>query len=156
MEMTPQNEPNPVDLPFNEPARRLLAAAHDESSRLHHEYIGTEHLVLALTRQSDDASLLALLGLDQSHVRALIDGTIAPGRAAPMSASERPYTSRTHKVFSFAVASARTLGHRQVGLEHLLVGLLQERLNIGAQALAQCGLTLERAADQARQVGDES
>jgi hypothetical protein len=48
------------------------------------------------------------------------------------------------------LAAAR---QRELGVEHLIVGLMQERLNVGAQALAQHGVTLERALEHARQAG---
>jgi ATP-dependent Clp protease ATP-binding subunit ClpC len=109
--------------------------------------------VLALTRQPDDTAILARLGIDREQVRALIEGIITPGSTAPAPGMQRPYTSRTQQTFDFAAESARTLGHGRVGVEHLIVGLLRERMNVGAQALQQCGLTAEQANEQVQQLG---
>ncbi|MCY7413817.1 MAG: hypothetical protein LH471_12405 [Salinibacterium sp.] len=62
-------------LPFTDAARRLLADARAESDRLMHQYIGTEHLALALVRQSGDAASLLRLGVDWEQVRALFRST---------------------------------------------------------------------------------
>ena len=145
-------DPNTGDLPFTDAARQLLADARSESDRLQHEYVGTEHLVLALTRQPDDAATLARLGIDREQVRALIAMKITPGHAAPALGVERPYTSRTKQAFSFAAESARTLGHTRVGVEHLLVGMLRERKSFGAQVLQRCGLTAEQALEQVQRL----
>lgn len=143
------------DLPLTEAARQLLADARSESDRLQHEYIGSEHLVLALARDPNAAGPLARLGIDREQVCALIAAHIAPGRVAPAPGPERPYTSRTKQVFAFAAESARALGHARVGVEHLLVGLLRERMNIGAQVLQHCGVTAEEALAQAQRLGAE-
>ncbi len=146
---------NPSNLPFSEELHRLLTDASGESARLQHEYIGTEHLVLALTRQTDYGAPLPALGVDPRRVRTLIDETVRPGRTVLGSDLDRPFTSRTKRALSLAAESARALGHTQVGPAHVLVGLLREGLNIGAQVLAHEGLTAEQAYEFARRSGAE-
>lgn len=143
-------------LPFTDAARRLLADARAESDHFKHEYIGTEHLALALVHQSGDAASLLRLGVDWKQVHAVVAEIIAPGQSAPVPGKERPFTSRTKHAFALAGASARALGHAGVGLEHLLLGLMRERMCIAAQALAQHGLTEEGALEQVQRSGAES
>ncbi len=143
-------------LPFTDAARRLLANARAESDHLRHEYIGTEHLALALARQSGDSASLLRLGVDWEQVSSVVTGIIAPGQSAPVLGKERPFTSRTKRGFALAGASARALGHAAVGVEHLVLGLMRERVGIGAQALAQHGLTEAGALEQVRRTGAES
>lgn len=138
--------PSAGGVPFTDAARRLLTDARNESDRLRHEYVGTEHLVLALARQSNDDSLLARVGLDRDRVRALIEQAVVPGKASADRTMELPYTSRTKKAFSLAADSARAAGQADVGVEHLVVGMLLEGRNIGAEVLYRCGLTAEQAA----------
>lgn len=135
-------------VPFSPAARRLLTRARSESQRLRHEYVGTEHLVLALVRHpgDEDAQLVARLGLDPDRVRTVMEESIRPGKTEIAADLELPYTSRTKKAISLAAESARAAGHTGVGVEHLVVGLLRERLNIGAEVLQRCGLTEARAA----------
>ena len=143
------------NLPLTDAARRLLSDARRASDRLQHEYIGTEHVVLALAEQPDEAAILPRLGVDREGVRSQITSTVVPGRASAPPELPRPYPSRTQKTFSFAAESALALGHARVDVEHLVVGLMRERVGIGAQALAQHGLTLERAVEHARRSGAE-
>lgn len=142
-------------LPFTDDALRLLAGARDESDRLQHEYIGTEHLVLALTRQAGDpvAAPLAHLGVDGEQVRQTLAATLVPGHRAPAPGEERPYTSRTQQALSLAAESARALGHPGVGTGHVLVGVMREGRNIGAQVLHHHGLTAEAAYTHAARLG---
>lgn len=144
------------DLPFSDAARQLLADARIESERLRHEYVASEHLVLALARQSDVVATLARLGIDRQQVQALIAQNVVPGRAAPAPGVERPYTSRTKQALSFATESARTLGRREVGPEHLVIGVLREGVNIGALVLEHCGLTTERVLEQLQRSATDS
>ena len=143
-------------LPFTDAARRLLADARAESDHLKHEYIGTEHLALALARQSGDTASLLRLGVDWEQVSAVVTGIIAPGQSAPVPGKERPFTSRTKSAFALAGTSARALGHAAVGVEHVVLGLMRERICIAAQALAQHGLTEEGALEQVQRSGAES
>jgi ATP-dependent Clp protease ATP-binding subunit ClpC len=142
--------------PFNDGARRLLEAARDESDRLRHEYVGTEHVLLGMTATADGGALLARLGVEPARVRESIASIIQPGSGdAPSSVEqavavrvERPYTSRTRDALVHAAECAHALGHEEIGIEHLLVGLLRERKNIGAQVLHQLGVTEERALER--------
>lgn len=144
---------NPTDLPLSLDVVQLIERASDESTRRHHEYVGTEHLVLALSRQDDAATPLLVLGVDLQRVYTLVDETIRRGIAPVTTDIERPFTSRTKQAFSLAAAAAHELGHSRIDVPHLLVGLMRERLNIGAQVLADQGLTEERAFEFARDSG---
>lgn len=137
----PESHPDADALPFTPAARRLLVTARREADRLHHEYIGTEHLVLALTRQSNDAALLVRLGVDCDRVRRLLEETVRPGKAATPAHAVLPYTSRTRKSFAIAAETAQAARVPGVGVEHILVGLYGEGKNIGAEILRRCGLT---------------
>ena len=140
-------------LSFTDTIRRLHADALSEADRLRHDYIGTEHLVLAMALQAKDTVPLARLGLDWERIRDVLEENLRPGKVLPAADMAQPYTSRTKKAFSLAAESAREAGHGNIGVEHLLVGLLRERGNIGAEVLQQCGLTEEQAAAQVQQIG---
>jgi len=145
--------PEAEDVPFSDAAGRLLAAARDEADRLGHEYIGTEHVVLALTRDADGAALLPRVGVEPESVRAMLEAVVGPGHGAPPRGAERPYTSRTQQAFALAAESARAQGQARVGVEHLVVGLLREQMSIGAQVLQEHGLSVEQATAEAQRRG---
>ena len=109
--------------------------------------------MLALSRQAGDGAPLLALAVEPQRVSSLIDETIRRGTVALKPDIERPFTSRTKRAFSLAAESAHQLGHTHIGVADLLVGLLRERVNIGAQILADQGLTVERAFEFARHSG---
>jgi ATP-dependent Clp protease ATP-binding subunit ClpC len=141
------------DLPFTEAARRLLSDARAESDRLRHEYIGTEHVVLALAQDADTNALLTRLGIDRQQVHASLDSIVRPGQATLPNGAERPYTRKTQQAFAFAAECARSHGHTGVGVEHVVFGLLRQRMNLGAGVLQQHGLTVEQAAAEVEKRG---
>lgn len=131
---------------FTDDMRRLLAGAREEARRLNHEYVGTEHILLAYaTDQSPSTSrVFETLHLDGSAVRAAIEEIVRPGQSAPAFVKELPYTSRAKKTLEHAMAVVRELGHNHVGVEHMLAGLLRERQGIAAQVLIVRGVTEEQ------------
>jgi ATP-dependent Clp protease ATP-binding subunit ClpC len=140
---------NPTDVPLSAGVAQLIVDANDESAHRQHEYIGTEHLLLALSRPAANKSLWLDLGVEPQRVYDLISDTIQRGGAQPDI--QRPFTSRTKRVFELAAASVREIGHSQIDVPHVLVGMMRERLSIGAQVLADQGLTVERAREYAQQ-----
>jgi ATP-dependent Clp protease ATP-binding subunit ClpC len=146
---------NARDLPLASDTRQFIAAAVSEASRLGHEYFGTEHLAFALARPADPAKAIMLrrLGVDLDSVRRDLDATVLPGSAVLAPDAQRPDTSRTMQVFSFAADYARELGRPTIEVGHLLLGMLRERLNIGAQVLAHHGLTMEAVRAEVERLG---
>ncbi len=129
---------------FSQGARDALMLALDEANRLGHEYVGTEHLLLALLRAPDATSveLLARLSVDVDELRSTVDRIVTGGKTAGCSA-ELPYTSRSKQVLELSMAAASELGHPCAGTEHLLLGLVREREGIGAQVLIASGVTAD-------------
>jgi ATP-dependent Clp protease ATP-binding subunit ClpC len=138
------------DPPFTDDALRLLGEARAQAERLRHEYIGTEHVVLALADRSQGvvAETFQRRGVDRTRVFTTIDGIVKSGKEAMPPGYERPFTTRTKNAFALAADSARSFGETRVGAEHILLGLLGERKNIGAQVLADQGLTAELAREE--------
>ena len=58
--------------------------------------------------------------------------------------NHRPYTTRAQKSLVLANAAAEEFGDEFLGPEHLLVGLLDEKMNIAAQMLTHLGVTRTR------------
>jgi hypothetical protein len=128
---------------FTERALRVLTYAQQEAQRFNHNYIGTEHILLGLLRESDGVAghVLLDLGADLTKVRSTIEHIIGRGER-PMS-GDIGLTPRAKKVIELAVAEARRLGHREIGTEHLLLGLVREDEGIAHGVLASLGITLD-------------
>ena len=132
---------------FTERVRKVLAMAREEAARLHHEYVGTEHILLGLIREGEGvaAAVLQNLNVDLDEITQKIEETVKKGKAAQTTGPDLPYTSRAKKVLELAMAEARELTHSYVGTEHLLLGLLREEKGIAAQVLTDAQVTLEQA-----------
>jgi ATP-dependent Clp protease ATP-binding subunit ClpC len=132
---------------FTERVRKVLAMAREEAARLHHEYVGTEHILLGLIREGEGvaAAVLQNLNVDLEEIQQKIEETVKKGKAAQATGPDLPYTSRAKKVLELAMGEARELNHSYVGTEHLLLGLLREEKGIAASVLTDAGVNLEAA-----------
>src|SRR5258706_289407 len=143
---------------FTDRVRKVLQMAREEAARLHHEYVGTEHILLGLIREGEGvaAAVLTNLNDDLEEIQQKIEETVKKGKAAAAAGPDLPYTSRAKKVLELAMSEARELNHSYVGTEHLLLGLLREEKGIAAQVLTDAGVNLEQArAETLRLLGSE-
>lgn len=131
---------------FTERVRHVLAESRKEAARLHHEYVGTEHMLLGLTAVDDAVGMLVLrrLEVDVAALRRGVEGIVKRGRANAPFSVDLPYTSRAKKVLELTMSEARELGHGYVGTEHLVIGLMREEKGIAAQVMSDAGLTHEK------------
>ena len=129
---------------FSERARRVLSLAQEEAQRFNHNYIGTEHILLGLVRESEGvaARVLANLGTELSKIRSAVEFII--GRGERPSPGEIGLTPRAKKVIELAVDEARRLNHHYIGTEHLLIGLMREGEGVAAGVLESLGVTLDK------------
>src|SRR5215218_1614642 len=143
---------------FTDRVRKVLQMAREEAARLHHEYVGTEHILLGLIREGEGvaAAVLTNLNVDLEDIQQKIEETVKKGKAAAAAGPDLPYTSRAKKVLELAMTEARELNHSYVGTEHLLLGLLREEKGIAAQVLTDAGVNLDAArAETLRILGTE-
>ncbi|HWO90143.1 MAG TPA: Clp protease N-terminal domain-containing protein, partial [Gemmatimonadales bacterium] len=144
---------------FTDRVRKVLQMAREEAARLHHEYVGTEHILLGLIREGEGvaAAVLSNLNVDLEEIQQKIEESVKKGKASAAAGPDLPYTSRAKKVLELAMSEARELNHSYVGTEHLLLGLLREEKGIAAQVLTDVGVNLEQArAETLRLLGSEA
>lgn len=139
---------------FTERVRRILAMTREEAARLHHEYVGTEHILFALVREGEGVGVTVLerLGVNTQAVSRRLSDVVRAGRARSVAGPDLPYTSRAKKVLELSMAEAKGLGHGYVGSEHLLLGIIAEGKGIAGQVLAEAGVTLEAARAEVRRI----
>ena len=129
---------------FSERARRVLSLAQEEAQRFNHNYIGTEHILLGLVRETDGvaAKVLANLGVELNKVRSAVEFIIGRGERA--ASGEIGLTPRAKKVIELAVDEARRLNHHYIGTEHLMIGLLREGEGVAAGVLESLDVSLDK------------
>jgi len=128
---------------FSNEAKGVLTLAQEEAERLHHSYIGTEHLAIGLIRQ-DGLAAKALVGLGQNSesLRQAIQVVLVEEKANLIKTIVP--TSRVKRVIEMAFEEALRQGSSHVGTDHMLLALLMEGEGIGAQVLATNGVTVDR------------
>jgi len=137
---------------FSERARRVLSLAQEEAQRFNHNYIGTEHILLGLVRETDGvaAKVLENLGVELEKVRSAVEFIV--GRGERTSPGEIGLTPRAKKVIELAVDEARRLTHNYIGTEHLLIGLMREGEGVPAGVLESLGVNLDKVRSEANRI----
>ena len=137
---------------FSERARRVLSLAQEEAQRFNHNYIGTEHILLGLVRETEGvaARVLSSLSVDLSKVRSAVEFII--GRGEKPAQGEIGLTPRAKKVVELAVDEARRMNHTYIGTEHLLIGLLREGEGVAAGVLESLGVTLDKVRSETHRI----
>jgi Clp amino terminal domain, pathogenicity island component/UvrB/uvrC motif len=133
---------------FTERARRAVVLAQEEARKLDHGYIGTEHLLLGLIREGEGvaAKTLESLGISLRTVREQVVARV--GRGQRPASGHIPFTDRAKRVLELSLRESGQLGHRYIGTEHILLGLVGEGDGVAAQVLTGLGADLDRVRQQ--------
>ncbi len=120
---------------FTERARQVVVLAQDEARSLKHNYIGTEHILLGLLREEEGlaARVLESLDITVEEVRAQVARIV--GQGDEVTTGQIPFTPRAKKVLELALREALSLGHKYIGTEHILLGLVRENEGVAARIL---------------------
>jgi ATP-dependent Clp protease ATP-binding subunit ClpA len=122
---------------FTDRARRVVVLSQEEARRLHHNYIGTEHVLLGLLGDQEGVAgrVLASFGLSADGVRHEVVAMIGEGQ---QEVSDRiPFTPRAKKTLELSLREALQLHHDYIGTEHILLGLIREGDGVAAQIMRQ-------------------
>jgi len=130
---------------FTDRARRVMGLANQEAQRSGHEYLGSEHILLGLLREGAGTGAHALLdlGVDLRRLRIELEKRISPESTAERGI-KLPQTPFAKTVIEHAIKEARAFGHRYVGTEHLLLGLVRDGGRAGT-VLRELGVTIDAA-----------
>jgi ATP-dependent Clp protease ATP-binding subunit ClpC len=134
---------------FTDRARRVVVFAQEEARGLNHNWIGTEHLLLAVIREGQGVGARALESMQVSldAARQQVESIIGRGQEL-VSDGHIPFTPRAKKVLELSLREALQLGHDYIGTEHILLGLIREGDGVAAQVLVNLGCDLNRTRQQ--------
>jgi ATP-dependent Clp protease ATP-binding subunit ClpC len=120
-------------------SRAVLEHGRAEAARLHHDYLGTEHILLGLMRvPGTQAARVLSTDIDLESVRAQIEQLIGVGRDVP--SGELPVSQRAQQLLHFAGREADQYGSAQIEPEHLLIGILREGEGTAMQVIMTLGV----------------
>src|ERR1700729_712437 len=144
---------------FTNRARHTVVLAQEEARQLHHNYIGTEPVLLGLLGEPEGYAgrILTSFGITRDGARKEVRAMVGTGTDAP--SGHIPFTPRAKKTLELALREALQLHHNYIGTEHILLGLIREGDGVAAQIMKQhAELTAIRLAvlDQLRGAGIEA
>jgi ATP-dependent Clp protease ATP-binding subunit ClpC len=128
---------------FTERGRKVIIYAKEEAEKRQNDYLGTEHLLLAVLKEEDGLpiAILKRMGITPEEIRLEVERNLPQGTNL-MTFGDIPFTPRAKKVLELAVEEARLLGHNYIGSEHIFLGLIREEEGIGGKIVRSFGANL--------------
>ena len=110
---------------FTDDAQRVLSLAQEAALELGHDYVGTEHVLIGLTKVKNGVAAKALeeLGLVTEDIFEAVEEHVGRGNKKATSIYMTP---RVKHVLELAIQVANQMNHNYVGTEHILLGLLSD------------------------------
>ena len=131
--------------PYTKKAKKAMDLAAKTSKVMHHNYIGTEHILVGLLRERTGVAAKVLLdaGIEEEKLTELIEDLIAPSASVAVLDPDG-YSPRTEKVLENADKEAERFHCREVGTEHLLIALIKETDCAAVRLLNTLGVNLSK------------
>src|SRR5689334_12937102 len=107
---------------------QALSQAQQEARSLNQEFVGTEHLLLALLSVGDSEALagLKLAGVERDALRTRLTESLPRGAQPPVVTGDLPFSPNAQRAINTAVVKAQSSGASHVSTRMLLVALLDE------------------------------
>jgi len=122
---------------FTDKARQIILKAKDIAAEYGHNYLGSEHLLLALLENDELTPLvLSKFGLSAEKVKKSLVSQMVKGNFK----GEILFSPDAKRIIEFAIEEGRILHHPYVGTEHLLIAIVREKTGLGGRVLRSFGL----------------
>lgn len=127
----------------------ILVYSREEAGRLHCDYIGPEHLLLALLRDGDNMAvdLLNKLHANVRTIKSEIENDIERVNTFNDTAQSLDLNSIANKIMRLALLEARMLKKSPADVEHLLLAILKENHNMAADVLSRNEVNYDKVMD---------
>ena len=131
---------------FTASARETLELGRQEAMGFHHDFIGTEHVLLGLLDAETGVvpRVLEKMGVRRELVRAEIEKIVGAGSQCG-NVQALPYTPRVKKSLDLAAREAKILKRPQIGAEHIFLGLVIEGSGVAGLVLKRLGVDAGKA-----------
>jgi len=138
---------------FTEHARHVIELAGQEAQRFGNEYVGTEHLLWGLAKETQGvaATVLERFQVDLKPLRREMEEMLKT-RPHAESVNKLPQSIHAKEAIQYAVEEARAMRHNYVGTEHILLGLMRNSMAVSAQVLADFNLELDAVREEVRRM----
>ncbi len=133
---------NAINTPLSPESADILQQAEHQARSFNHQYVGTEHVLLALAHSDYDAAhVLQSLGITADRIRAEIASLVTPGQQ-PVTLETIPLTPRANAAIRYAFDHTRSFAQSIVEPGHLLIGLLHEPGGVAGRVMRSLCLDL--------------
>jgi ATP-dependent Clp protease ATP-binding subunit ClpC len=126
---------------FSPKVKKAISRSREEALRLGHDYIGTEHLLLGITRDRSELAMKVLdsLDIDTEELRQVLEDSIEVKKAAHAThtVGNLPLNKQAEKVLKVTFLEARMLKSEEVGIEHLMLSILKHKDNLASRILLE-------------------
>lgn len=131
---------------FSERVQEVIRLSREEALRLGHDYIGTEHLLLGIIRESHGVAvkIMVNLGVDLANLKKTIEETVK-STGGTLTIGNIPLTKQAEKVLKITQIESKIYKSDVIGTEHILLSLLRDEDNVATQILNQFSVTYETA-----------
>ena len=139
---------------FTNKAKKVIEIANDISLKLGHNYIGTEHILYGLVKESEGigAKVLINKGITAEKVEKKIEEILGKGNEIKESLG---FTPRSKKVLENAFLEARKIGYNFIGTEHLLLAILKECDSIAVKIITELNIEVSQIYNEIAKVINE-
>lgn len=139
---------------FSAYSLRVINYAQEETVKLGHDIVCTEHLLLGLIREPDCTAVKILLamGVNTEQIRTEVEQQVTRGDKRPDQ--EIQLSVGAKKVIDIAMSEAKDMNSERVCSKHLLLGLIKKEDSVAGQVLHKLGVDLDRTRNEAANIYD--
>lgn len=131
--------------PYTKQAQKVIELTTKAARSMHHNYIGTEHLLLGLLKEGSGVAACVLMdaGVEEPRLVELIEDLIAPSSDVAVL-DRKGYSPRIQHIIETADQEAERFDNENIGTEHLLIALLKEADCAGVRLLNTLGVNIQK------------
>ena len=131
--------------PYTKQAQKVIELTTKAARSMHHNYIGTEHLLLGLLKEGSGVAACVLMdaGVEDTRLVELIEDLIAPSSDVAVL-DRKGYSPRIQHIIETADQEAERFDNENIGTEHLLIALLKEADCAGVRLLNTLGVNIQK------------
>lgn len=131
--------------PYTKQAQKVIELTTKAARSMHHNYIGTEHLLLGLLKEGGGVAACVLMdaGVEETRLVELIEDLIAPSSDVAVL-DRKGYSPRIQHIIETADQEAERFDNENIGTEHLLIALLKEADCAGVRLLNTLGVNIQK------------
>lgn len=125
---------------FTKSAENAITISNDIAIELGHNYVGTEHLLYGLSKETNGVASKVLENQEVMPEGILEKIEELVGRGEEDNSTTIGFTPRTKRVIELAFREARKLGSDYIGTEHLLIGIMRETDSVAVRIMLDLGV----------------